>query len=64
MEYELNIEHSFTDKVTDEFHKVGDVITVNEARAKELLADSRNLVTLKEKIPSKKPTKKDTTKRK
>lgn len=53
----LKIEIAFNDKYTDKSYKVGDVITVDEARGEELLADSRNLVSLvKEKAP-KKPNK-------
>lgn len=51
MKYKLNVEVSFTDKNDETKHyKIGDVITVDEARGKELLADSRKLVSLNEKI--------------
>lgn len=51
MKYELNIEVAFTDKNDETKHyKIGDVITVDEVRGKELLADSRKLVSLNKKI--------------
>lgn len=40
----LKINLAFTDKHTGEQYKVGDVKNFEEKRAKELLADSRNLV--------------------
>lgn len=40
----LRVLIAFTDKFTDEPYKVNDVISVQEERAKELLADSRRLV--------------------
>lgn len=49
MKYKLNIEVAFTDKNNNAKHyKIGDVITVDEARGNELLADSRKLVSLNE----------------
>lgn len=56
----LKIEKEFTDKFTGETYKVDDVKEFEEARAKELLADSRNLVTQvkDEKKEAKKPTSK------
>lgn len=53
MKYVLKIEVSFTDKYTDKEYKVGNKITVDEARGKELLDDPRHLVTLVEKIDEK-----------
>lgn len=53
MKYKLNIEMAFTDKITDEKYKVGDVKEFDEARAKELLADKRHLVSLNEIIEEK-----------
>lgn len=44
----LNVEIEFVDRITKETHKVGDVITVDEKRGEELLADKRNLVSLNE----------------
>ena len=41
----LKVEKKFRDKITGELHNVNDEIEVAEARGKELLADSRNLVT-------------------
>lgn len=41
----LKVEKEFTDKFTDEKHKIGDVIEVEAKRGKELLADFRKLVT-------------------
>ena len=40
----LKVLIAFTDKYTDEEYKVNDVISVDEERAKELLADPRRLV--------------------
>lgn len=45
---ELIVLIAFTDKYTDESYIVNDVISVNEERAKELLADSRRLVKKKD----------------
>lgn len=41
----LKVEKKFKDKITDELHQVDDVFEVDEERGKELLSDSRNLVT-------------------
>lgn len=57
MKYKLNIEVDFSDKYTDEKYKIGDVVTFKEARAKELLADSRGLVSLNEIVENKDETK-------
>lgn len=56
----LKIEKVFTDKFTSETYAVGDVKDFEDARAKELLNDSRKLVSeVKEaKEPIKKATKK------
>ena len=56
----LKIEKVFTDKFTSETYSVGDVKDFEDARAKELLEDSRKLVSeVKEvKEPIKKATKK------
>ena len=40
----LKVLIAFTDKYTDQEYKVNDVISVEEERAKELLADPRRLV--------------------
>lgn len=40
----LKVEKQFRDKITNELHEVGDVFEVDEARGKELLSDSRKLV--------------------
>ena len=40
----LRIEKVFKDKNTGELYQVGQIIEVSEARAKELLADARGLV--------------------
>lgn len=50
MKHVLKIEVGFTDKYTDKEYKVGDEITVDEARGKELLEDPRHLVSLVKKI--------------
>ena len=50
MRYVLKIEQGFIDKYTDEEYKVGDEITVDETRGKELLEDPRHLVSLVKKI--------------
>ena len=42
----LKVEKEFRDKITGVLHKVDDVFEVEKERADELLADSRNLVTL------------------
>lgn len=57
MKYKLNIEKEFTDKNTGKLYKVGDVVTFNEERATELLSDTRELVSLNEKIEDKKSNK-------
>lgn len=40
----LKIEIAFRDKYTNKHYKVGDIINVDADRAKELLDDSRHLV--------------------
>lgn len=40
----LKVKAEFIDRITNELRKVDDVIEVEEARAKELLADERHLV--------------------
>lgn len=44
---ELIINSAFTDKNTGAHYKIGDVVSFDEVRATELLADSRNLVSKK-----------------
>lgn len=44
----LRIEKAFTDKNTREKYNVGDIKDFEAKRAKELLADTRNLVSLVE----------------
>ena len=46
MKYKLNIEIPFIDKITQEVYKVGDVKEFDENRAKELLKDTRKLVSV------------------
>lgn len=46
----LKIEIAFTDKNNGKNYKVGDVIEFDDARGKELLADSRKLVSLDKKV--------------
>lgn len=53
----LKILRNFTDKYTGEDHKTNDVISVDEARGKELLADSRKLVELIDESEKDKPKK-------
>lgn len=53
MKYKLNIEIAFTDKITAEKYKVGDVKEFDEIRAKQLLEDKRHLVSLNEIIKEK-----------
>lgn len=61
----LKIEKVFTDKFTSETYAVGDVKDFEDARAKELLKDSRKLVSeVKEvKEPVKKAASKKTSKK-
>lgn len=40
----LKVEKVFRDKITGELYQIGQTIDVSEARAKELLADGRGLV--------------------
>lgn len=40
----LKVEIKFRDKISGELHDVGDIFETDEARAKELLSDKRNLV--------------------
>lgn len=58
----LKIEKEFTDKYTGKKYKVGDVVEFEDERAKELLSDSRELVSKAkeetEKPAEKKPAKK------
>lgn len=59
----LKIEKVFTDKFTSETYAVGDVKDFEDARAKELLNDSRKLVSeVKEVKEVKEPIKKATKK--
>ena len=53
----LKIEKEFKDKFTGEKYKAGSEVEFEDARAKELLADTRELVT-KVKDEPKKPAKK------
>lgn len=54
----LKIEKKFVDKNTGELYRVGDVVEFSKARGDELLADTRNLVSLAETIDEQpKPTK-------
>lgn len=50
MKYKLKIEREFLDKNTQKLHEAGSVLTVDEARGKELLAHPQGLVSLVEKI--------------
>lgn len=60
----LNIERSFTDKYDEsKKYKIGDVIDVDEARGKELLEDSRKLVSLNSSEETDKPAKRGRTKK-
>ena len=43
----LEIETGFTEKITGEIYKVGDIIEVSKKRAEELLKDIRKLVSKK-----------------
>ena len=53
----LKVEKKFRDKITGELHNVNDEFEVAEARGKELLADTRNLVTqVKEAVKKPKAT--------
>lgn len=54
MKYKLNIEIPFTDKITHEAYKVGDVKEFDENRAKELLKDTRKLVSVNAMVEEKK----------
>ena len=54
MEYILKIESNFTDKNNGKKYRIGETVTFDEARAMELLRDSRNLVSL---VTEKKVTK-------
>lgn len=47
----LRIEKAFTDKHTGEIYNVGDIKEFTNDRAKELLADNRNLVSAIEEAP-------------
>lgn len=61
MKYLLNIEKQFTDKLTNEKHKIGDVIECSKERGEELLNDVRKLVSINkiiEDIKDKKENKK------
>lgn len=50
----LKIEKEFKDKYTDEKYEVGSEVEFEDGRAKELLSDSRNLVSeIKEEIEEK-----------
>lgn len=42
----LKVEKQFRDKITGDLRKVGDIFEADEERAKTLLDDSRELVTL------------------
>lgn len=47
----IKIEKIFKDKNTKECYEVGQIIEVDEARGKELLADPRKLVSSAEEAP-------------
>lgn len=53
----LEVVHAFTDKATGEFHPIGDVFVVDDARGKELVAHPLGLVKALETIPQPKPKK-------
>lgn len=57
--YKLKIEHTFIDKNTGAEYSKNDVISFDDARGEELLADSRELVSLVEKSASKSRNKKE-----
>ena len=50
----LKVTVEFIDKYTKELYQIGTVIEVEDERGKELLADSRNLVTEVKKAKGKK----------
>lgn len=50
----LKVKVEFIDKYTKELYQIGTVIEVEDERGKELLADSRNLVTEVKKTKGKK----------
>ena len=54
---QLKVISAFTDKYTDVFYPVGTVLTLDDARAKELLGNSLGLVELMGEIKSKKSKK-------
>lgn len=51
----LNVEKVFCDKFTKNRYAIGDVIEVDAARGKELLADPRKLVSLSDNSTAKEP---------
>lgn len=48
MKCKLKVEREFRDKNTDKVHKAGKILTVDEARAKELLAHPQGIVSVVE----------------
>lgn len=48
MKCKLKVEREFRDKNTDKVHKAGKILTVEEARAKELLAHPQGIVSVVE----------------
>lgn len=54
---QLKVISAFTDKYTDVFYPVGTVLTLDDARAKELLGNSLGLVELMGEIKLKKSKK-------
>ena len=48
MKCKLKVEREFRDKDTNKVHKVGKTLTVDEARAKELLAHPQGIVSVVE----------------
>jgi len=48
MKCKLKVEREFRDKNTNKVHKVGKILTVDEARAKELLAHPQGIVSVVE----------------
>lgn len=48
MKCKLKVEREFRDKNTNKVHKVGKILTADEARAKELLAHPQGIVSVVE----------------
>ena len=60
----LKVDIKFRDKISGELHEVGDIFETDEARAKELLSDKRNLVSKVKEEPADQGEKKTATKAK